>query len=177
MRSSEVGGVNRKSALGFTLIELMVTIAVLAIVAAIAMPSMQGIVRSNRLSAASTELVTALQLARAEAVRRNARVTVCASIDGLACAATDKWARWIVMGRDNVSGTNDVIRDSTVQGDMQVSGPAGGIRFRPSGLLDTPQVMAVCIPTDNPAENTRTVTLMASGAIATTRTNGGGVCG
>ncbi|MCD9086513.1 GspH/FimT family pseudopilin [Stenotrophomonas sp. SY1] len=163
--------------LGFTLVELMVTIAVLAIIAAIAVPSMQGIIKSNRLSAASTELVAALQLARAEAVRRNARVTVCASDDGLACTATDAWTRWIVLGRDTVSGSDEVIRDSSVTGDLQVSGPAGGIRFRPSGLLDAEQVVSVCIPTDNPAENTRTVTLMAGGSIATTKTNGGGVCG
>ncbi len=177
MRSWGVGGASRQSALGFTLIELMVTIAVMAIIASIAMPAMQGIIRANRLSAASTELVTALQLARGEAVRRNARVTVCATNDGLACAATDAWTRWIVLGRDNVTGKDDVVRDSAVTGDIQVSGPVDGIRFRPSGLLDAEQVVSVCIPTDNPAENTRTVTLMASGSVATTRTNGGGKCG
>ncbi len=61
------------------MIELMVTVAVLAIIAAIAVPAMQGLIAANRLSAASTELVTALQLARSEAIRRNAAVTVCGS--------------------------------------------------------------------------------------------------
>jgi len=177
MRSRGQGEGGCRSARGFTLIELMVTVAVMAIVAAIAAPAMQGIVRANRLAATSTEVITALQLARTEAVRRNARVMVCASADGQACSASTTWTRWIVLGRDNVSGADTVIRDSEVTGDMQVSGPAAGIRFRPSGLLDAQQVVSVCIPTDNPANNTRTVTMMASGGVVTTKANGGGACG
>ncbi|WP_303746842.1 GspH/FimT family pseudopilin [Stenotrophomonas pigmentata] len=170
------GGVGRWPASGFTLIELMVTVAVLAIVASIAAPSMQALIGANRLSTATTELVTALQLARSEAVRRNAAVTVCASDDGLVCASKTSWTRWIVVGRDNVAGANDVVRDSAVNAKVQVSGPAGGIRFRPSGLIDAQEVMSVCIPVTNPANNTRTVTLMASGGVVTTKANGGGAC-
>ncbi|WP_312914436.1 GspH/FimT family pseudopilin [Stenotrophomonas sp.] len=170
------GDVGRKSSSGFTLVELMVTIAVLAIIASIAAPAMQGLIRANRLTATTNELVTALQLARTEAVRRNAPVTVCASNDGLACASSTDWARWIVLGRDVVSGADEVVRDSASSGDLQVSGPQAGIRFRPSGLLDAQQVMSVCIPTSNPGDNTRTVTLMAGGSVVTAKKNGGGAC-
>jgi type IV fimbrial biogenesis protein FimT len=61
---------------GFTLIELMVTIAILAITLGLAVPSFQEFVARNRLAAATNELVSALALARSEAVKRAARVTV-----------------------------------------------------------------------------------------------------
>lgn len=161
---------------GFTLIELMVTIAVLAIIASIAAPAMQSLIAANRLSAASTEVVTALQLARSEATRRNAPITVCASNDGVACAATTDWSRWIVSGRDNVSGNIEQIRDFSVSGKVQVEGPAAGIRFRSSGLLAAQSVLTVCTPAKALAENQRVVTMMVGGSVATTKKNGGGVC-
>jgi type IV fimbrial biogenesis protein FimT len=61
---------------GFTLIELMVSVAVLAIVLALAVPNFQDFVRRNRLAATTNDLVSALALARSEAVKRAARVSV-----------------------------------------------------------------------------------------------------
>lgn len=176
MRKVYPGHLRSFGAAGFTLIELMVTIAVLAIIAAIAAPAMQSLIAANRLSAASTEVVTALQLARTEATRRNAPVTVCASDDGLACAAKTDWRRWIVTGRDNVSGNVEQIRDFAVSGKVEVVGPAAGIRFRPSGLLAAQGVLTVCTPAKALAENQRVVTMMVGGSVATTKKNGGGVC-
>ncbi len=61
---------------GFTLIELIVTVLVLAIVAALAIPAMQDLVRNNRVSSQHNELRTLIALARAEAIRRNESVVV-----------------------------------------------------------------------------------------------------
>lgn len=61
---------------GFTLIELLVTLAVLAIVLAIAIPGFQGMVNRNQVAATTNNLVSALALARSEAVKRATRVTV-----------------------------------------------------------------------------------------------------
>ncbi len=161
---------------GFTLIELMVALAVLAIIAAIAVPAMQGLIAANRLSGASTELVTALQVARSEAIRRNAPVTVCGSADGASCANTTDWSRWIVTGRDNATGSTEVIRDSAVSGNMQVAGPAAGIRFRSTGLLDAQTSMTVCLPVSTVGDNQRVVTMMVGGGVSTSKHNGGGAC-
>jgi len=77
---------------GFTLIELMVSIAVLAIIAALAAPSFRAIIENNRLTSQANELVTALAFARSEAVRRRTPVTVCPGSCALGQAWTDGWS-------------------------------------------------------------------------------------
>ncbi len=85
---------------GFTLIELMVTIAVLAIVVTIAAPSFTTMINNNRSIALGEELVTALNYARAEAVKRGDSVSVCASSDGATCTGT--WTQgWVVADADD----------------------------------------------------------------------------
>ncbi|EGW21555.1 hypothetical protein Mettu_0321 [Methylobacter tundripaludum SV96] len=61
---------------GFTLLELMITIAIAGILVGVAIPSFTSIIASNRLTAYANELVTALNLARNEAVKRGMSVTV-----------------------------------------------------------------------------------------------------
>lgn len=161
---------------GFTLVELMITVLVIAIVAAVALPSLGWMAKVARLDGQSDELITTLQMARAEAVRRNARMTVCGTTDGTTCASTTTWTRWIIRGRDNISGTTDVIRDTSASGDVQVSGPAAGIVFRPSGVIDSAVTLTACIPTSLPPENQRALAVMVSGVVTKTNYNGGGVC-
>lgn len=67
-----------RSAAGFTLIELMVVIAILAIVLSIGVPSFTNMVKNNRLTSAANDMVAMLQFARSEAVRRGRNVQVSA---------------------------------------------------------------------------------------------------
>jgi type IV fimbrial biogenesis protein FimT len=62
---------------GFTLVELMVTIGVAAIVIGLAVPSFVTTIRESQMTAASNDLVSTFQLARSEAIKRNLPVTVC----------------------------------------------------------------------------------------------------
>ena len=161
---------------GFTLVELMIGLAVVAVLAAIAAPGMTALINANQLNGASGEVTATLQLARAEAVRRNARVTVCASTDGTTCTSSTSWTRWIVRGRDNVAAVDDVIRDNLASGTVQVSGPAAGIVFKPSGMIDAQTTVTVCKPVTNPTQNQRVITVMISGTLTNTYQSGSGSC-
>ena len=156
---------------GFTLIELMVTLAVLAILAVVAVPAMTMLINGNRLSGMNDELTASVQLARSEAIRLNRRVALCGSTDGATCDGD--WSRWIVVA----TGTGQVIRDNTAIAPAQVSGPgAGGIVFRPSGRIDGEVTLTACVPTTSPNQNQRIITVMVSGGIRTARNDSGGNC-
>jgi type IV fimbrial biogenesis protein FimT len=83
---------------GFTLIELMVTISLLAILTTLVAPSFAKLIASTRLSSATNELYTSLVQAKSDAIRLGSRVTVCPSSNGSSCitAGTPTWTTgWI----------------------------------------------------------------------------------
>lgn len=162
---------------GFTVIELMVTVAVIGVLAVVAVPAMSGLVNAYRLNGAAGELQTAIQLAKSESVRRNVPVTVCASADGTTCSGATAWSRWIVRGRDpGTVNTIDIMRDETPASGIVVSGPAAGIVFRSSGRIDAQAAVVACKAVTNPAQNQRAVTVLISGVSNITKPNGGGAC-
>lgn len=67
---------NPKRDSGFTLLELMVAIAIAGVLMAIAIPSFREMIRNNRLTTYANEFVTSLNIARSEAVKRGVPVTV-----------------------------------------------------------------------------------------------------
>ncbi|MEE4379215.1 MAG: GspH/FimT family pseudopilin, partial [Candidatus Competibacteraceae bacterium] len=70
---------------GFTLLELMVTMAIAAIVLTVAVPSFQGIILNNRIASHTNDFASSLNLARSEAVKRARRTVLCKSSDGATC--------------------------------------------------------------------------------------------
>ena len=86
----------RNSAAGVSLIELLVTVAVVAILLAIAFPNFEGSMRRNRLATTTNELLGSVALARSEAIRNTRGAGICASADGLACGGdwNDGWLVW-----------------------------------------------------------------------------------
>ncbi len=104
--------VTMKTHAGFTLVELMITIAVLAILLGIAVPSMQDMILRNQITSSTNLLVSSATFARSEAVLRGLPVMVCNSSnpnDAVPiCSSGSSWADgWIVFVDNNGSNTRD----------------------------------------------------------------------
>jgi type IV fimbrial biogenesis protein FimT len=167
---------------GFTLIEVMITIAVLAVVLGIAVPSFAGIIAQNRLVASTNEVVGAVQLARMEAVRRNARVGLCPTTDGAACGGSN-WSRILVFQVSDGAGISDItagIPGMVVQGSANVTSN-NRITFGADGFArvgsGTARVgsLSICYPRVRVEENTRDVQVAVSRVSVVTR-NGTTAC-
>lgn len=116
-----------RASTGFGLIELMVTIFVAAILAAIAVPSFRTTIQRHRLLAAADDLQAAIQYARTEAVLRATYVSVCASTDGVSCASSTTYdTGWIVYSHPVATTKASDAYDATASTGMQIlrAGPA-----------------------------------------------------
>lgn len=93
---------------GFTLIELVITITVLAIVATVAVPSFRNVIVSNSVSFDRDEFFTLANLARSEAIKRGTAVTICRSSDGSSCNDSLAWDQgWLAFHDANADGNKD----------------------------------------------------------------------
>ncbi len=97
---------------GFTLLELMVTITIVAILGALAAPSFQTMIHANRTRSVASELLATLNLARSEAARRGQPVSICRSSNGSSCSSSGTgWDQgWIAFV--NVDNDKPAVRDS-----------------------------------------------------------------
>ena len=116
---------------GFTLVELMVTLAVLAIGAAIAYPSFQGVLRSNRVATATNDLIASLSLARSEAIRGSRDSGVCPSSDGTECEGN--WEAGVMVWARTAPNTIETVRYTKPGRQLVISGPEDGIEFDSRG--------------------------------------------
>jgi len=110
---------------GFTLVELVVTIAVVGILAAIAIPSFSGIIANNKARGIATDLYFDLAKTRSEAVKRNMDVTMSPSDGG--------WKKgWSIYPSNQV---DNVLESHGVSGDnVSLSGPAS-VKYNSSGRI------------------------------------------
>lgn len=97
---------------GFTLVELMIVVAIVGILAAIGAPSFQDMLNQTRASSLANELAASLNLARSEAIKRGTQVSVCKSGNITAasptCSTTASWQNgWLIFVDTGTSGTFD----------------------------------------------------------------------
>lgn len=101
---------NTKRQRGFTLIELLVLIAIVSILATVAVPDFSATIKNDRDISQLNTLINSISLARSEAIRTNAAVSICAGSD-TSCSGTT-WANgWVVYYDTLPPGiTNQIIR-------------------------------------------------------------------
>ena len=105
----------RRCTAGFTLIELTTTVAVLAICAGVALPSLRSFLEQQRTLAAISSLTTHMSLARMTAISRNQRAVLCPSSDGASCEAGTDWSTgWMLFvdedGNRKPDASEEVLR-------------------------------------------------------------------
>jgi type IV fimbrial biogenesis protein FimT len=159
---------------GFTLVELVVTIALLAVLTTLAAPTFAELLRQWQRDSATRELTTSLQLARSESIKSSRQMVVCPSTDGSNCAASNEWnTGWIVFvddGADTFANANNQTLDADER-TLKVASAQSGIasltspndvqwvQFLPNGIMRTGSGSGVDI----------TFTVTPSGATAATQ--------
>jgi type IV fimbrial biogenesis protein FimT len=161
---------------GFTLIELMVTISVLAILLMIAVPSFNDATLGSKLSAYANNLVASAHLARSEAIKRNTAVTLCVSSNGTSCASGIGWeSGWIVRALEADGTVTVVQRQQALPAGLNVieTGGVDSLVFKPSGVGATFATFTVCRLTPTVGGQERVVSISATGRPSVEKTTAG----
>lgn len=176
---------------GFSLVELMIAVSILAILLALAVPSFQGVVASSRLTSATNDLVAALAQARSEAVKSGNRITLCKSANGTSCASSGDWDQgWISFIDTTRSGTSAAVDTGetvlTVTTAMPpgivINGNLSYVSFGADGMPKSmtgglyPGTLRVCSTSASLSDDSRTRDLVMNGVgrIKVTKTTGVG---
>lgn len=171
----------KAAARGFTLIELLVTLAVSSVLLALAVPSYNDAVLGMKLGAHANELVASTLLARGEAIKRNAVVTLCVSSDGGSCRSGGWEQGWIVMCNTSDNVYCDSAGTATLVIAAHAALPSGwkmreasgiaSIVFQPSGTGATSATLTVCRATPSVGSQERVTRISASGRPSVSKTS------
>jgi type IV fimbrial biogenesis protein FimT len=171
-------------ALGFTMIEMLVTIAIAGILLTLAVPSFRYVTNSNRIAAEVNGLLGDLQFARAEAIKEGRTVTVCVSSNGTSCTNSTAWQTgWIVFADPTDVGVVDpgetifrIQNTFSSTDNLLASNNVTAITFNRDGYavgMANGTVITLHDATDTSAW-TRCLAINLSGAMTTELYNGGG---
>jgi len=139
--------------LGFTIIELMMTLAVAAILITIAIPSFRSMIISNNIITHTNEFVGTISYARSEAIRRGKSVTICKSSSGTACLTgggtywDSGWIAHIDLDSDGTVDANEVLRVWPKLPDtytLRSSEFTDLLRYNPLGTANNSGSFAIC---------------------------------
>jgi len=170
---------------GFTLIELMVTLLVTGILIAIAVPSFQDATLSSKLGSIANTVVSTVNIAKGEAIKRNAVIKMCASTTGTGCAASGGWQQgWIVfrdIDGDGVLDTDDTLiqKQAALSAGLKLTAQDSDgnalhvIVFQPTGVGTTYSVMTLCRSQPKVGKQERVISISATGRTNVSKTSNG----
>lgn len=161
---------------GFTLIELMITVSLLAVMMTLGVPAFQSTIQSNTVAAKSNAFLSAVKIARSEATKRRDSVIICASDTQTNCNNTNGWSDgWIVFVDDGLTTGvfdvgEDIITSYLLPTGFTVARAAGGadqIIFSATGISDSTvgEFFDFCITN---ATNGRNFVVERSGIVSAT---------
>lgn len=124
-----------RPAQGYSLVEMVVVLALAAMLMAVVVPAVGSILASVKLTSLSNALLFDLYLARSEAIKRNGRVVLCKSADGLTCASGGGWEQGAIVFHDlNNNGSRDpgegvIYREQVSAREIRVSGNQSVVNY------------------------------------------------
>lgn len=130
---------------GFSFIELIITLAVLAVLSSMMLTFSGAFLQDNRMATANNNLVASINLARSAAVSSGQRASICSSSNGLSCTGSAWENGWIVFLDAGTAGvidaTDKILKVSNNAGiDITVYSPGSYLQFKPQGA-----VASVCV--------------------------------
>lgn len=157
----------------FTLVELVVTLTIAAILATIALPAVGRFVQSNRLASIANNFVGTLSLARSEALKRATNAGVCPSNTGTSCVGTSWASGWIVFvdidGNAAWTASDVVLRAyEPVTAETTINGSTSLILYDSQGRVPTNGIGSYVVCNTRLGQN-RTIEVNASGRFRATQ--------
>ena len=159
--------------MGFTLVEMMVTIGVVGILLAVAVPAMRSFVQDDRQSTQATTLWMTLNLARSEARKQDASVSVCPSADGLTCSGSAAgWPLgWIVLSSAPGTTAPAMVAPALPTGStLSEAASQPAVTFFSNGMVSASAAFTLC--DSRGAANARSVEVTLAGRVSASKTPG-----
>jgi type IV fimbrial biogenesis protein FimT len=152
---------------GFSLIELMVTIAIVSILLTLGVPSFSAVLRNITLTTQANNFVAAINLARSEAIRRNTAVTLSASASNLTQNHWESgWQIWVDSNGNGTLDNGELLRLFPDMGAGTLVSNTSLLRFSGNGFLDGRAQASLVFslqPPDCEAEATRDIMITPAG--------------
>ena len=139
-------GIRVRRERGFSVLELMVVLAVAAVFAMIAVPSFARMQRAASLSAATNQLLWALNFARSAAILESLPVTLCLSADGESClsSAAAAGVGWLVFYQSGGPSSVPLLHTFRLPADLTVHGTRAAVTFWPVARAGTTSTFDLC---------------------------------